>query len=118
MKKLAFSAVLTLLASHAIAASFDCSKASTSVERAICADSLLERLDVALTQNYRGMLASNFGGSKKALRQEQLGWISQRNKCTSTKCLIDAYRKRLNETCEYGVVSGVHPECSLSEDIK
>lgn len=79
---------------------------------------MLKRLDVALAQNYRGMLASDFGGSKKALRDEQLKWLSQRNKCTNTKCLIDAYRARLDETCEYGVVSGVHPDCTLSKDIK
>lgn len=118
MKRWAVHTALVLLASQAIAASFDCSKASTYAEKEICADSLLQRLDVALAQNYKGMLASDFGGSKKALREEQLRWISQRNKCTSTKCLIDAYRKRLDETCDYGVVTGVHPECTLSEDIK
>ena len=109
---------LALFTSQTIAASFDCSKASTYVEREVCANSLLEKLDIALAQNYRGMLASDLGGSKKALREEQLKWIAKRNKCTNTKCLIDTYRKRLDETCDYRVVAGVHPECTLSEDIK
>lgn len=113
MKKYAFPSALVLFVSQAVAASFDCSKALTYVEKTICSNSMLKRLDVALTQNYRGMLASDFGGSKKALRDEQLKWLSQRNKCTNTKCIIDAYRVRLDETCEYGVVSGVHPECTL-----
>jgi uncharacterized protein YecT (DUF1311 family) len=118
MKKLTVPVALALLTLQAFAASFACSKAETYVERTICTDSLLGSLDVALTENYRGMLASNFGGSKKALREKQRRWLIQRNKCTNTKCLTDAYRKRLDETCEYGVVTGVHPLCTLSEEIK
>jgi uncharacterized protein len=118
MKTLTVPLVLALLASQAVAASFDCSKVSTYVERVICADSLLGRLDVALAENYKGKLASDFGGSKKALREEQLRWLSERNKCTNVRCLIDFYRKRIDETCEYGVITGVHPICTLSEDIK
>ena len=118
MRKALFFLAISPITPQAIAASFDCSKVSTYVERTICADVLLERLDIALAQNYRGMLASDFGGSKTVLRQEQLKWMSERNKCTNIKCIADAYRKRLDETCDYGVVTGVHPECTLSEDIK
>ncbi|WP_168224696.1 lysozyme inhibitor LprI family protein [Rhodoferax aquaticus] len=118
MKKLTISTALALLTFQAVAASFDCSKASTYVERTICTDAQLERLDVALAENYKGMLASDFGGSRKLLQEEQLRWLTQRNQCKTAKCLIDAYRKRVDETCDYGVVTGVHPVCTPSEDIK
>jgi uncharacterized protein len=118
MKQAALLLAFVLFSSQTYAVSFDCSRASTFVEKQICTDSLLGNLDDALSQNYRGMLSSNFGGSKKSLKEEQLMWLSNRNKCTNAKCLIDAYRKRVDETCDYGVVSGVHPECLFSEDIK
>lgn len=118
MKHAALLLVFVLFSLPTFAVSFDCSKASTFVEKQICTDPLLGKLDDALSKNYKGMLASNFGGSKKSLKEEQLKWLSSRNKCTNVKCLIDAYRKRVDETCEYGVVSGVHPECTPSEDIK
>lgn len=30
---------------------------------------------------------------------------------------MEAYSARIDETCEYGVASGVHPTCSLAEDV-
>lgn len=32
-------------------------------------------------------------------------------------CLADSYRQRLDEVCEYPVLSGVHPICTSSEEI-
>lgn len=105
------------MTTSSFAVSFDCTKASTTVEKMICTDQLLGRLDDALAHNYKGMLTSNFGGSKADLRKEQLKWLGDRNKCKDSACLVNAYRKRVDETCDYGVVSGVHPECTLSEDV-
>lgn len=115
------SSVLILLLispTSAFAVSFDCSKASTFVEKAICSDPLLGKFDDALSENYKGMLGADFGGSKNSLKAAQRKWLANRNKCTNNKCLIDAYRKRVDETCDYGVVSGVHPDCTMSDDIK
>ncbi|ENA27335.1 MULTISPECIES: lysozyme inhibitor LprI family protein [unclassified Pseudomonas] len=100
------------------AVSFDCTKASTSVEKMICTDPMLSRLDDALAENYKSMLLSDFGGSKAELRNEQRIWLSKRNKCKDKACLVDAYRVRVDETCDYGVVSGIHPVCTSSEEIK
>jgi uncharacterized protein len=118
MKYIARLILISLWFSSAMAASFDCSKASTWVEKSICADPLLGKLDEALARNYQGMLASVGGHAKKEFKKEQLKWLARRNQCTSTVCLTEIYRKRVDETCDYGVVSGVHPECSMSEDIK
>ena len=118
MKKILIIASFLSFAAPAFSASFDCAKANTFVEKEICADPLLSALDSALAENFRGMMTANFGGTPKSLKVEQLKWLKTRNKCSSNKCLVDLYRKRVDETCEYGVVSGVHPECTLSEDIK
>ena len=107
-----------LFCSAASAVSFDCKKAASFVEKAICSDPTLGKLDDVLSVNYKGMLGADFGGTQKSLRDEQLKWIRSRNTCTDNKCLVDAYRKRIDETCDYGVVSGSHPECTLSEALK
>lgn len=101
------------------APSFDCTKASTPIERAICSDPLLGQLDGALSENYKYMLASDIGdGARNDLRATQKKWIAERNKCTSNQCVADAYRKRIDEVCEYPVISGVHPICASSDEIK
>jgi uncharacterized protein len=118
MKSPFIIAMLIFSSPIVLAASFDCKKASTFVEKAICSDPLLGKFDDALSVNYKGMLASDFGGSKKSLKDEQLKWLANRNKCTDNKCLDTEYRKRIDETCDYGVVSGAHPECTMSSDIQ
>ena len=59
-----------LFAATGHAASFDCAKAATPVEKMICADALLGRLDEALARNYRVMLTANLGASRADLRKE------------------------------------------------
>lgn len=99
--------------------SFDCSKACTPVEKMICSNSLLGRLDVALTNNYKLMISANIGdGAKQHLKATQKEWLAFRNGCADTDCLEAAYRSRIDEICDYPVVSGVHPMCSYSDDIK
>jgi uncharacterized protein len=101
---------LLFAATKCFAASFDCSRARTQVEKLICADPLLGRLDDTLALNYRAMLTVDVGQSKQSLRAEQLGWLSRRNQCKDSHCLVEAYRVRIDETCEYGVVSHIgHP---------
>lgn len=115
---MAFTA-LALSCSTAHAVSFDCTKASTFVEKAICIDPLLGKLDDALSANYTHMRASNIGdGARKDLKTTQQKWLSERNKCTTSECVTSAYRKRIDEVCEYPVISGIHPGCTYSDDIQ
>lgn len=118
MKFIVFLVPMALWSSSAMAASFDCSKAATWVEKSICADPLLGKLDAALAKNYQAMLAADGGDSRKALKKEQLRWLARRNQCTSIACLSAVYRQRVDETCDYAVVSGVHPECAMADDIR
>jgi uncharacterized protein len=50
---------LLFAATTCFAASFDCSRARTQVEKLICADALLGRLDDTLALNYRAMLVGH-----------------------------------------------------------
>ncbi|WP_179403495.1 lysozyme inhibitor LprI family protein [Burkholderia guangdongensis] len=113
-------AALLIVSPLAHATSFDCKKASTYVEKTICSSPLLGKLDDALADNYRDMLATNLGDGpdNKSLKKEQRAWIAQRNKCTTEKCLVDLYRKRVDDVCDAPVVSGVHAACVQSSDIQ
>lgn len=111
-------AALLAVSPLAHATSFDCKKASTYVEKTICSSPLLGKLDDALADNYRDMLASDLGDGGIDLKKEQRAWVAQRNKCSSEKCLVDLYRKRVDDVCDAPVVTGIHAACVQSEDIQ
>jgi uncharacterized protein len=109
---------LLLLPISAYAVSFDCSKASTSVEKLICSNPVLGKLDDVMSQNYNSMSAANIGeGAKKELRATQKSWLKERNSCLDRACLEQLYRKRLDEVCDYPVLEGAHPECTYSGEV-
>ncbi|MGZ5050952.1 MAG: lysozyme inhibitor LprI family protein [Methylobacter sp.] len=75
------------------AASFDCSKASTTVEKNICSSQELSRLDEKLTMAYQQAL--RLTSNKELLRHQQLEWLTLiRNTCRDSKCLETAYVER------------------------
>jgi len=94
-----FAALLlgcVLLAPAAQAASFDCGKAGTKVERLICADSAISRLDDELAKIYGGAL--KLSPDKNQLMQEQREWLKARNrKCSDERCLVISYQERIKE---------------------
>lgn len=99
--------------------SFDCVKAGTSVEKMICSDGLLGKLDGALARNYKVMIAADIGdGAIAELKSTQQQWLTNRNNCADNQCLVNAYKARVDEVCEYPVISGVHPECLMSDDVQ
>ena len=105
---------LAVLCASAQAASFDCTKARSLVEQRICSDPRLGKLDETLAVNFRSLMASNAIDWKKDLRAGQARWLASRNRCQTTPCIAQAYRKRIAETCEYGVVPDVQLECPAS----
>lgn len=108
MKKIFTFISIVFISSVSYAASFDCSKASTFVEKAICEDTLMGKLDDILSENYNKILAGNIGKeSVKDLKATQRKWLSERNKCTDNECLTEAYRRRINEICDYPLIPGV-----------
>lgn len=98
--------------------SFDCLKASNFAETAICNDPLLGKLDGALSENYKQVLAANIGDNNIShLKSTQIAWIKERDECTTNQCLTDIYRKRVDEVCDYTVITGVFPPCTASEEV-
>lgn len=76
------------------AASFDCTKAATGTEKAICSNPEVSRLDSELATAWRGALAGSHDA--KALKAGQLTWLHERNACgEDASCLSDRYRERL-----------------------
>mgnify|MGYP001547607245 CR=1 FL=1 len=110
--------MLFAFAGTASAASFNCDKAATFVENAICSNNNLSKLDDTLAENYKDMMASDIGeGAKKDLRATQREWLTTRNKCTTVQCVETLYRQRIDAVCDYPVISGIHPDCASADDI-
>ena len=108
-----------ILPNEAARPSFDCAKASTPVEQAICGAPELARLDAALAENYRNINNSNIAdGARADLKLTQRQWAAERNKCSTNQCINAAYRIRLDKVCEYPVLSGAHPPCTSANEIK
>jgi uncharacterized protein len=73
--------------------SFDCTRAATPAERAICADEGLAKLDKQLAKLYAQTLVA--AADAPALRRAQTRWLRERDKCSSRACFEAAYRARI-----------------------
>ena len=89
---LLFSLSLWSLPTHA--ASFDCSKASTETEKAICNDNELGALDERLSNAYA--IAKKFGNAQ-LVKSEQKSWLKLRDTCGNSLCIKNKYVGRLRE---------------------
>ncbi|MFZ4605411.1 MAG: lysozyme inhibitor LprI family protein [Caulobacter sp.] len=94
-----FAAVLAagfLGAGAASAASFDCNKARTPDEKAICADRALNDQDVRMAQLYdivRHLVAM---GGRGAIMDDQTVWLKARRTCGANRaCIGRAYTRRI-----------------------
>jgi len=106
-----FCLSLLMLAQVASAAGFDCTKASTKVEKLICADSDLSILDSALSGYYWLALLTN-----KKLKSTQKDWLKERNKCLDKACLQNSYSERII-TLKKSIKAGIE-EMKLAENKK
>ena len=86
--------------------SFECDKASTAVEHAICASEILSDLDRSLSHAFRAAMQDLYFDSPEewSLRVEQRQWNKERqSKCASVRnlgsqyeeCLASIYRMRI-----------------------
>ncbi len=77
--------------------SFDCAKAATLIEKTVCGDPNLKRLDSEVAKNYRAVRKQVSPDAEKALVASQRDWIADRNsQCASgsSECLTKSYRER------------------------
>ncbi|WAH55974.1 lysozyme inhibitor LprI family protein [Pseudomonas silvicola] len=91
--------LLALLAGNGMAASFDCSKASSFAEKSICADGYLSTVDNVLATSYKKALTA--AADPQALRQSQREWLAQRDQCTTQQCLDKALGARIQVLDHY-----------------
>lgn len=95
MRHFILSIAVALMAGNAHTASFDCAKASTKVEKLICADRELSELDDRMANAYEwdtegGDALPRFRGSQKA-------WLAKRNACADADCVRQRYDERIAE---------------------
>lgn len=77
----------------AVAASFDCAKASNFTEHSICDNGELSALDNELARLYKETVQNTTDAS--VLKQEQRDWLTTRNRCTDVDCIKIAYQQRM-----------------------
>ena len=79
-------ALLGLLAISSEAHAFDCAKASTKYEKAICADPVARAADEAMGNAFTELTAAADAKSRAAITAAQLAWLEERNgACDQTK---------------------------------
>lgn len=95
----------------AMAASFDCSKATTEVEKTICDDEQLSLQDDLLAKAYQEVLALPENVAAQKARQRQ--WLKAvRNACEDAFCLNAAYAERIRELKEIALPGNDQKACS------
>lgn len=91
--------LLMLLSPTVLAASFDCEKSTTSVEKKICANPDLSALDDILSMVYR---VESEDEGRDAVQSSQKLWLKDRNRCTNVACIKSRYEERIINLCEEG----------------
>ncbi len=99
MRKIGTASIVLLLTwgAPSIAASFECNRAQSRVEKTICTNVELSVLDEHLARYYSAA-RSRLGRAADCMRTNQLQWLrSVRNACADVACLKKAYLERLSE---------------------
>ena len=81
-------------------AGFNCNKASTAIEKAICTDKRIAMADLQINREYKKARITLKSGERKLLKLFQRAWIKQRNRChtkgkVDMSCLALSYANRL-----------------------
>jgi uncharacterized protein len=87
-----------MLALPAQAASFDCGKAQSKIEKMICADAELSRLDEEIAKLYSEVFKKS--PDETMLKKRQREWLKARNLCGDVPCLHRYYQGRIAELKE------------------
>jgi uncharacterized protein len=86
-------ALSTLLAGAARADSIDCAKAAGRIDRLVCADRALMRLDADLDQAYGDAFGK--AADRSGLLKAQRAWLKARDACADAPCLSALYSRRI-----------------------
>lgn len=74
---------------------FNCAKATTKVEKMICADQTLSSADSVNTDLYKEVVQT--ADNPNQVKQEQRLWLKARNACQTVDCIAKAYDTRYNQ---------------------
>lgn len=89
--------LLSTIAATATAASFPCERATSKIERMVCANPELSTLDEHLGRYYAAAKAE-LGNGAGCLRDDQRQWLREtRDTCRDAQCLRKSYLNRLAE---------------------
>lgn len=111
MFKTLFAVACLLYTGISHAASFDCQKAETRIEKAICNHTELSDLDEYLGRYY-GAAQAFFAEGGDCLKADQKQWLKKRNTCQTNACIKTAYLERLS------VLDAVQPGVSALKNIE
>lgn len=89
---LVFVCSFAVLPTHG--ASFDCAKAKSVVEKTICSDPVLSKLDEELDVAYKAEIIID---DTSVITRQQSSWLNERNDCSTQKCLKNLYTQRLKQ---------------------
>jgi uncharacterized protein len=94
MRIAGFVAGVLLVPGLCLAAGFDCNRATTLVEKLVCADEGLSQLDENLSKTYKEVL--RWTRDPAGFKRDQVKWLREvRDLCTDGPCLEKEYRNRL-----------------------
>ena len=78
--------------------SFDCRSSTLPAETTICGDAALFDLDVQLQHQFLQLLGTKPVASVRAIRDDELKWLRDRNACATDKqCIGDRYQEQLRQ---------------------
>ena len=77
--------------------SFDCSKAGTPGEIAVCSDAGLSAIDVNMSTQYRRALTTASQTQLRQLETTRDRFLAYRDRCPNRQCIADAYLGRMRE---------------------
>ena len=87
---------ITFSAGSAFSASFDCTRARSPDEKAICASRQLSEMDVEMAVRFQMLTGLVAMGTRGDMQDEQQAWLKSRQACVRDEpCLLAAYRRRI-----------------------
>jgi len=77
--------------------SFDCSRARTRGEIAVCNDPSLASLDRQMAGQYNAAISEADSTQRRLLQRTRDRFLSYRDRCTNDECVANTYRSRIRE---------------------
>ncbi len=87
--------VAVFFPSCSFAASFDCARAGTKMEKLVCGDADLSRSDEVLAAAYAKALKET--SDPAAIRKQQREWLGGAQRCDNKPCLMAAFQSQITQ---------------------